>query len=241
MDKTWVDKIRNICAIVLVAQIFRKCDADRTLNLNDWLLDFENCYVNIVGLKDFTFGNIDYGIFKYPVLHSNKVYKGYDANTRLEFNTLRKRNFCAVLAFVIPRYSFADYVFILQYLGNYFCSKPAHGHVDDDDVNSIPDLSYKYKWTSCIFVLVLPEVTEGTRQDQNGRNQLLTDYLELNKRDVQAFIFGFREIESTSLRISKVEYICQQCMSFSSWVWEIQCPLQTCRRQMEAFVAKKTA
>jgi hypothetical protein len=228
MDKTWVTRIRKIGVLFLIAQILKTCESERKLNLNEWLLEFENCHVNIVGWKDSTVEDIDYGILNYPILHSNNVY---DRNVRdgVAYNTLRKRNYCAVLAFVISEFSHSASLFIFfKLLNSFFCSKPPHGNADDDDANTFHQ--YRYKWTNCILVFVLPELKTGTL-DQDVRDEILNEYQRNYERDFQTFIFSFTEMGYRSLRISKVEYVCQQCAGESPTIWELQCPHPTCRRQ----------
>jgi hypothetical protein len=229
--------IRKICALFLVAQILKTCRSDRKLNLNEWLLEFENCHVNIVALKDLALEDIDYGIFHYPILQSNNFYNEILDKKVVEYNSLRKRNFCAVFTFVISRFSKAASAFIFQKLIRlHFCSKPPHGNTNDDDANTFQQ--YRYRWTSCIFVFVLPEIKTGTL-DQDLRDEILNVYQRNNRRDVQTFIFSFNEMGYKSLQISKVEYVCQQCIGSRPTVWEIQCPLPTCRKQMEVMAAGK--
>jgi hypothetical protein len=203
--------------------------------LNEWLLDYENCHINIVGLMDSTLEDIDYTVFSYPILSYSIKIKANNGSSNefvdspdLGYNNLRKRNFCAVLAFVVSRFSDSVSGYIWQIVRNSdFCSNPDHGNMDDDDDDDDDD-GYRQ---NCIFIFVLPEIRKDTPEEYYRYDILNAIQME-NGRDIEIFILSFKT-GSTSLYISKVEYVCpQQWIGSRPTIWEIQCPLPnpTCLR-----------
>jgi hypothetical protein len=224
-----ISKLLLLTLTLLFSQECRVCNSHYTkLDLSKWLEEFQNCDVQVVLVK--SEGVVDIGSFSYPIslISDNKAASQSQSHYPYPY---WKRTFCVAQVYVDTAYrnnSQGDTLAPFQRL----CSKPALGSF----ASSSP---YPYKWTDCISIFVVSEEQSKKQKIALRRNS------EMNRRDIQQFLFTFKNKErydssilETNFRISKVEYLClSQCEGAVRW--SVPCSRPRCRSEMESMAEVK--
>ena len=213
---------------------FSNCSRYATLNLNEWLTEFDNCNVKISNIDP----NIwDVGKFEYPVILSksnasersppNCQYLSPEISNETKRNCFEqnypvfsKRIFCTANAVVIPQIVRTNYrsgpaaVKMFQPVSEMTpepdCSKSVYPSNDDSPPT-------QYKWTECILILVVKWDREMGGKVLSEINQIFAfSSLIENRHAFELFVFSYLSpnvTTSTDLTISVLDYACRLCIN----------------------------
>ncbi len=233
----------NLCPVTIIlvffSQVFKICNSHyASLNLNDWLGEFDSCDVKVHFSN--RWNKVEIGEVIYPI-------SLFTTSLLLKYSSFHKNIFCNVQVFVLMAEDESlDSNHSVDSVEG-FCSKPIF-----DSPKAIQRTQSKYKWTNCICIYVVPDVFGKGRTF--GIEETLRSYSELNRKDIQYFLFKYTTIKlyccfEERLRISEIHYICRQELACDGRLvakdvplisWPVLCPnRRKCRAKMEEMVDNK--